>query len=431
MAKCFMCGSVIARGILCEKCDKPRRKQPDHPSAEVPPAPRQSAAASPAAVPPAPPTPAAHAVPAHGTAAPPAEVSAPAHSQPTMAATALDLDIDPFPKAPVVPFRLEAATPAVTSVVSVLVAAGVPSILVAADRTVKFVSDDAKHLLDATQTELQTLKTIEEKTGLRIGELSVPTSAGVRIGSVSALYSLLPLSGGAGGAVLMFRRTDDDAARAPFVTYVRETVLGPLRSLRESLLAAAQLRPDGDPVVLDAAATLEQVLSSLELAPGVGESGQAGRAVPTVTDVVHQVAGQFRPFADLKGIHIQVDVQELEERFRDSDALSEALGILMDNAMHYVPAGGQVVVGVRWMEHKGKPLLLFFVMDNGPLVPEPMRQVIFEPDFVWNPQASQRTGRSLFRTREFAVAHAGSVWAESKTGKACTFFLRVRPDGAQ
>jgi hypothetical protein len=67
----------------------------------------------------------------------------------------------------------------------------------------------------------------------------------------------------------------------------------------------------------------------------------------------------------------------------------------MDNSMHYVPPGGQVVIGVRWMEHKGKPLLLFFVMDN------------------------------------FAVAHEGSVWVESKTGKACTFFMRVRPDSAR
>jgi signal transduction histidine kinase len=63
------------------------------------------------------------------------------------------------------------------------------------------------------------------------------------------------------------------------------------------------------------------------------------------------------------------------------------------------------------------------------VVPEALRQKIFEPSFVWNPSGPERTGRGLFKCREFAVAHAGSVWAESKTGKACTFFLRVRPDG--
>jgi len=62
-------------------------------------------------------------------------------------------------------------------------------------------------------------------------------------------------------------------------------------------------------------------------------------------------------------------------------------------------------------------------------VPEPLRVAIFEPSFAWNPSGPERTGRGLFKVREFAVAHAGSVWVESKTGKACTFFLRVRPDG--
>jgi signal transduction histidine kinase len=70
-------------------------------------------------------------------------------------------------------------------------------------------------------------------------------------------------------------------------------------------------------------------------------------------------------------------------------------------------------------------------MDNGPVVPEEMRQAIFEPSFVWSPASAERTGRGLFKCREFAVAHAGSVWVESKTGKACTFFMRVRPDGVR
>ena len=62
---------------------------------------------------------------------------------------------------------------------------------------------------------------------------------------------------------------------------------------------------------------------------------------------------------------------------------------------------------------------------------EEMRAAIFEPTFTWNPNAAERTGRGLFKVREFAVAHSGSVWAESKTGKACTFFLRVRPDSVR
>jgi|GEM_PF-446135 len=458
MAKCFMCGAAIGRGILCEKCDKPRKNRadatPKGPSlAERAAAVLERTAVSksepfppPKAAPPVDDSPAEAAPAAESEEAqpfatpPPPPVAAPPQQQassmatsmpsggPQRSAAATAQQLDPFPKAPVVQFPLESASPAITSVVTLLVASGVPSILLGQDRSVKFVSDEARKLFDASQSDLSSLKFIEQKTGLRIGDLSVPTSAGIRLRERSILYSLVPLSGGASGAVLVFRSADGlSGAHASFATYVRETAFGPLRALRDSLASAGQSRGD-DPFLLDAASTLDQVLSSLELAPEV-EEPMHGRAIPTVTDIVHQVADRFRPFADLKGIQLQIDAQELEERFRDSEQLADALGIMMDNSLHYVPPGGQVVVGVRWMEHKGKPLVLFFVMDNGPVVPEQLRQLIFEPEFVWNPTAQERTGRSLFKTREYAVAHAGSVWVESKSGKACTFFLRVRPDG--
>ena len=398
--KCFMCGREVTGGILCEKCDKPRKKSGPTQALET---------GAPAPEPPA-----------------PSKARGDSGRQALIAAQ--KIEDDPFPKAPILPFPVESASPAITSVVHLLVATGGASILIGPDRSVKFVSDDVKKLFDATQSELSQLAAIEAKAGIRVGDLSIHTSAGVRVGTRNFIYTLVPMSGGASGAALIFRHTDPmNEAHASFVTYVRETVFGPLRALRDSLQAAA--RSKSDPYLDDAASSIDQVLSSLELAPEVEEASFGARPVPTVTEVVRRVAERFRAHADLKGIRLDIDVQELEERFGDHEQLADSLAILMENALHYVPASGQVVIGVRWMEHKGKPLLLFFVMDNGPVVPEPLRQTIFEPSFSWNPSSHDRTGRGLFRIREFAVAHAGSVWVESKTGKACTFFLRVRPDG--
>jgi len=52
------------------------------------------------------------------------------------------------------------------------------------------------------------VKQIEALSGARIGELSVPTSTALRIRNRNILYSLVPISGGAMGAVLMFREAD-------------------------------------------------------------------------------------------------------------------------------------------------------------------------------------------------------------------------------
>jgi len=410
--KCFMCGAAIARGILCEKCDKPRKPK----QAAAKPAPKPEPPPPPPASPPA--------------SKPVGESTATRRSGGAATAAAPEPEPEPFPKAPLLPFPVESASPAITSVANVIMAAGAPAIVLGADRAVKFVTEEAKKLFGVPQSDLATVKQIEMECGARIGELSVPTSMALRIRNRNILYSLVPISGGAMGAVLMFREADPmNPAHASFVSFVRETVFTPLRSLRESVLASSRTR-QRDPLLEDWAATIDQILSSLEMAPEVEEAPPAART-PGVIDLIHAVANRFGPFADLKNIQLQIDVPELEERFKDHDQLVDALGILMDNSLHYVPPGGQVVIGVRWMEHKGKPLLLFFVMDNGPVVPEPLRQAIFEPNFVWNPQSPERTGRSLFKVREFAVSHAGSVWVESKTGKACTFFLRVRPDGAR
>jgi signal transduction histidine kinase len=407
--KCFMCGREVTEGILCTKCDSPRKPKRSDEKTTAPAMPAQKPAAEAAAAP-----------QVRQSGSQQAAAQAPAHVP----------EPDPFPKAPILPFPVESASPAITSVVNLLVAAGVPSILLGPDRSVKFVSDEAKRIFDATQAELSTLAGIEAKAGVRVGDIAVPSSAGVRVASRNFIYTLVPMSGGASGAILVFRHAEAvNESHASFVTYVRETVFGPLRALRDSLGAAAHSKKDH--FLADAAAAIEQVISSLELAPEVEETSSGLRPVPTVTEIVRRVADRFRAYADLKGIMLQVDVQELEERFANHEQLSESLAILMENALHYVPPNGQVVIGVRWMEHKGKPLLLFFVMDNGPMVPEQLRQAIFEPSFVWSPTSAQRTGRGLFKCREFALTHAGSVWVESKTGKACTFFMRVRPDGVQ
>ena len=223
--KCFMCGAAIARGILCEKCDKPRK-------------PKQSAAKSEAAPPP--PAPAA---PPPVVSKPAGESTATRRSGGAATAAAPAPELEPFPKAPLLPFPVESASPAITSVANVITAAGAPAIVVGADRAVKFITEEAKRLFGVPQSDLSSVKQIESLSGARIGELSVPTSTALRINNRNILFTLVPISGGAMGAVLMFREADPmNPAHASFVAFVRETVFTPLRSLRESVLASSRPR---------------------------------------------------------------------------------------------------------------------------------------------------------------------------------------------
>lgn len=411
-SKCFMCGAEVTRGILCAKCDKPRR-------------PRTETSAKPSG------GERSDALPqtSTGSEMPPATrtdlpIARPSGGAATQAAAAPHLES--FPEAAVLPFRVESASPAITSIANVLIAGAVPALVVGTDRTVKFMTDEARLLLEVTGTDPGTIREVETRTGLHIGELSVPATAAVRLHDRNLIFTLVPLSGGASGAVLIFREAERlNDTQASFVSFLKETIFSPLKSMREAMIEASSSR-EHNPLWMDSASTIEQILSSLEMAPQVKEPAPEA-PTPRVVEVLRSVATRFRSHADLKKISLQVDAPELEEQFPHHVQLGDALSVLVDNAIHYVPEGGQVVIGLRLMEHKGLPLLLFFVMDNGPMVPEELRAPIFDPSFAWDPTAPGRSGRALFRVRDFAVANGGSVWVESKSGKACTFFLRVRP----
>src|SRR5260221_7099658 len=204
-SKCFMCGTAITRGILCEKCDKPRSK--GKPAEKVKPV-----------TPPAPSVAPATKAEVNAPPAAPSMSSAPAHAREATAPA-----LDPFPKAPILPFPVESASPAITSVADVLIAAGVPAIVVGTDRSVKFVTEEAKKLFGLSQPEMGTLKQIGALSDVRIGDLSVPSTTATRIQSRNYLLSLVPLSGGASGAVLVFRHADTSGdSHASFATFVRE-----------------------------------------------------------------------------------------------------------------------------------------------------------------------------------------------------------------
>lgn len=390
---CLMCGREVSQGIVCEKCDRPKRS-----------------------------------VKGSGGAAAALEVELPVRETAEPAS-------DPFPKAPVVPFPRESSSVALTNMYEVLVASGSASVLLDSSRQVKYVAPLAQRALGLASAEGVTVRQIESLLGFTVPESGQTFSLTLTLGGVKTAVSVIPLSGGSGGHVILLR-SDEKERESALMTFVREAVTTPLGALQAALAAAVLRRKD--PLLQDAVNTIDQILSSLELAPGdsiqppprparTAKPAPAAK-MPRIADLLSKLIASHGELAEIRGVKLQLDAPATDETFQNAGQLEGALGILLDNAINYVPDGGQVVLGLRFLEHKGRPLLLFFVMDNGPVVPEELRDRIFESGFTPDPTDDVRTGKQLATVRDFAVAHGGQVWVESKTGKACTFFLRVRPD---
>lgn len=362
-AQCVMCGKEIAEGIVCESCDRPRRRSTDTPRG------------------------------AGGSAT----LSKPAEEERIEQA---------FPKAPIVPFPIESTSLALTTIYEILSSAEVPSILLGADRRVRFASDDAKELLGTPHTDNISTEQVEKLLGIQLPEPEVSLFSQVSVHGTAVNLSVIPLSGGAAGTAILLRPERGAVPGAEDL----EALRAPLTSLRRELGGIAQVP--------------RSIIQRLD--DVIGRLGAATRGA-SIRTIYERIAAEFAGEAASRKIKLQVDAPEMSEPWSDPAGLQESMRTLLKNSLHYVPKGGQIVMGLRFIEHQGDAHLVFFVMDNGPVVPEDLREQIFRDDFEWDRSSASRTGGDLALCRRFAERHSGQAWVESRTGKACTFFIRVKP----
>ena len=135
--------------------------------------------------------------------------------------------------------------------------------------------------------------------------------------------------------------------------------------------------------------------------------------------MVERAAAQYAPRARAKEIHLRVG-QTAGDACFDPKWTEEALCNLLDNAVKYTPAGGEVAVEVY-------PYELFTavtVRDTGPGIPESEQAGIFRR-FYRAPGAWQAEGLGigLYLTRQIAVGQGGYVRVKSAPGAGSTFGL--------
>ncbi len=127
-----------------------------------------------------------------------------------------------------------------------------------------------------------------------------------------------------------------------------------------------------------------------------------------------------------KGLQILVDLPENAPAVRgDGAQLGEVLQNLLDNALQYTPAGGQIEVKAR---ANGQDVI-FSVIDTGIGIPESDLERIFERFYRVDSARSREaggTGLGLAIARHIVEAHSGRIWVESAVGQGSRFHFSVR-----
>jgi two-component system phosphate regulon sensor histidine kinase PhoR len=129
--------------------------------------------------------------------------------------------------------------------------------------------------------------------------------------------------------------------------------------------------------------------------------------------------------AKARGLEIHVDLQENAAAVRgDGAQLGEVLQNLLDNAVQYTPAGGQIEVKAR---SNGKDVT-FTVTDTGIGIPESDLERVFERFYRVDAARSREaggTGLGLAIARHIVEAHGGRIWVESAVGQGSRFHFSI------
>lgn len=192
-------------------------------------------------------------------------------------------------------------------------------------------------------------------------------------------------------AMLYASRLGEGMLPADIVTRMARRVCERLRHLDRlinDMLRYARAEHDG---------TGERLLASslLQLALDSSGASQSGMAQVVVSDACGD--------AQLLG---------------NAGLLAAALGNLIDNALRFSPRDARVRVSGRRVGGE----VVFAVADEGPGVPEPLRERVFEPFFTTR---SDGTGLGLAVVRSVVCAHGGGVALATQSAGGAVFEVRL------
>ena len=187
-----------------------------------------------------------------------------------------------------------------------------------------------------------------------------------------------------------------------------------------------------------AMATREKISSILEETERMGKMVEgllaisrleAGEAVIHVTrfdlaKLVSATSEQISLLAEEKGVTIRCNAAEPVEVNGDRFRLQQVIVNLLDNAIKYSPAGGEILLNSRVTGDEA----ILEVADNGPGIAHEALSHIFERFFRADSVRTHSvsgTGLGLSIVRSICLAHGGTVTAANRAGGGCLITVRL------
>ena len=140
-----------------------------------------------------------------------------------------------------------------------------------------------------------------------------------------------------------------------------------------------------------------------------------------LAEIAHEAATRYQPQARALGLSIAVGGSAPSPAVGDPDRLMQVLSNLIENALHSMPAGGEITLttepGTIWVD------------DTGPGIDEDELPHAFERFYLYDRRKHNRgvgTGLGLAIVKELTEAMDGTITVTSRAGKGTRFTISLR-----
>lgn len=144
-----------------------------------------------------------------------------------------------------------------------------------------------------------------------------------------------------------------------------------------------------------------------------------------ISDVAEEMAQSFQALAQSQEKAFSLRIQPMLSCNGDEKAIRQLLSILLDNALKYSPAGGQLELR---LEKQGRGLLLAVSNTTAQPVEQEKLLHLFDRFYRTDQSRSSQTGGyglGLSIARSIVLAHKGKIRAESPDGQMLVFLIHL------
>ena len=235
---------------------------------------------------------------------------------------------------------------------------------------------------------------------------------------------------------MIARVESSQQSQRDFVANVSHELKTPLTSIQgfaqailDDTADTPEARKQAAQIIYNESARMHRMaLDLLDLARLEAGTADLKMSAVDVAVLLHSIVEKFSPQAIKAGVALQVDIPgQLPVLIADGDRLAQVFTNLVDNALKFTPANGQVTLSAK----KAGAEMELSVTDSGVGVESEALSRLFDRFYQVDVSRSRGRGEShgaglgLAIVKEIVQAHGGKIGVRSRVGHGTTFTIQL------